>query len=267
MGSRTKRLDKHSRGYITDNIRKDKEKGFSVGRNEYEQLNRSDYRSFIVPNGEPIATQNWSEVFSHVFSPLSPSDVREFLDKFTEFNIQAGHLKESSITLDQQTRVLDYVQRSQEFIQKLNNAYVDLLKTGLFTGPSPGEFYFSFDKGHDKMGLKPIFVDKETALRLRTFLADKPSASVNLEDWDIIEQYYSVSYPVFMAFLSRLAKQSPDELEVTRVKIQLLEPQGPIITFSVHELTRVRTKDGPRLFTGEELKEFLSKDSKSTRRD
>jgi hypothetical protein len=265
IGSRIKRLDKHSRSYIADNIRKDNERGFSIGRNEFEQLNRSDYKSFIVPDGEPVARQNWSEVFSHVFSPLSSIDVKDFLDKFAEFNIQVSHSKESSITLEQQARVFDYIQRSQEFIRKLNNAYVNLLRTGLLTGSNPGEFYFSFNKGHDKMGLKPIFVDKETALRLSKLLADKSSVQVNLEDWDHIEQYYSVSYPVFMAFLARLAQQSPEDLEVTKVKIQLLEPQGPIITFSVHELTQVRTKTGTRLFTREELREFLRKDSKSTK--
>ncbi len=263
MGSRIKRLDKHSRSYIADNIRKDKEKGFSVGRNEFEQLNRSDYKSFIVPDGEPISRQNWSEVFSYVFSPLSPTEVKDFMDKFAEFNVQVSHSKGSSITFEQQARVFDFIRRSQDFIGKLNNAYVSLLKTGLFTGSSPGEFYFSFDKGRDKIGLKPIFVDKQTALRLSKLLADKSAVQVNLEDWDHIEQYYSVTYPVFMAFLARLAQQSPEELEVTKVNIQLLEPQGPIITFSVHELTRVRTKTGTRLFTREELREFLRKDSKT----
>jgi hypothetical protein len=142
---------------------------------------------------------------------------------------------------------------------------VKLLRAGLFRGQHTGEFYFSFNKAEDKVGLKPIFVDKQTAGRLRTFLADKPVVQINLEDWNHLEQYYSVPYPIFMAFLARLTQQSPDELEVTRVKIQLSEIQGPIITFSVQELTHIKTKEGPKLFTKEELREFLSRDRKPPR--
>jgi len=258
MNSRMKRLDKNSRKYINDNIAKAKERGFSIGRNEFEQLNRTDYKSFMVPDGEPIASQNWKEVFSKVFAPLSETDVKDFLNKFADFNIQVGHLKESSITVEQQTRVLDYIHRSHEFVRKLNDAYLTLLTTGLSKGSSVGELYLSFNRGLDKAGLKPIFVDSQTAMRLGSILSEKPSVEIDTEDWSHIEQYYSVSYPIFMAFISRLTQQSSEELSLTKVKIQLGEAHGPIITFSVHRLTAIKTKAGPRLFTEDELKEFLA---------
>jgi len=61
--SRLARVDKNTRQYILDNVSKDAAKDFSIAKNEFENANRTDYKHFMIPGGEPIGSENWSEVF------------------------------------------------------------------------------------------------------------------------------------------------------------------------------------------------------------
>jgi hypothetical protein len=240
------------------NIAKDAERDFSIASNEFEQANRSDYKSFILPAGEGIGSQNWSEVFQNVFYPMSELEVRDFFERFSDINIRIGHMKEGSITAEQQTRVFDYVRRSQEIVQRLNRAYRKILEKGLYHGREASELYFSFCNFKDRLGLKPIFLDAQTVVRLSEELSSKSEFDVNLEDWHQIEQYYAVSYPMFVAFLSRSIRQSEDDLLKTRLKIEIKETRGCIVHLRVQKLTPIVTENGAKLLNEDELKQYLA---------
>jgi hypothetical protein len=258
MGTRLARVDKNTRKYILNNMSKDKELDFSVARNEFEHSNRSDYRQFIIPPGpEGIGSQNWSEVFSHVFSPLSEVDVVDWLDKFTDINIRIGHMKEGSITFEQQSRIFDYIRKSIEVIQKFNRAYCALMESGIYTGSDRGELFFSYCRLKDKQGLKPVFVNGQTASRLLSRLTSNATLEVNLEDWYHIEQYYSEPYPVFFAFLSRLIRQNTDDLLKTGLRLAIRQKRGCVVILSASRVRPIQTRDGLKLLSEEEMQEYL----------
>lgn len=255
--SRLNRLDRNTREYVLRNIAKDTERDFSIATNEFEQVNRSDYKSFILPAGEGIGSQNWSEVFCRVFYPMSELEVRDFFERFCDINIQVGHMKEGSITAEQQTRIFDYVRRSQEIVQRLNRTYRNILEKCLYHGRDGSELYISFFNFKDRLGLKPILLDAQTVVRLSEQFSSKPEFTVDLEDWHQIEQYYAVSYPVFVAFLSRSIRQTQDDLLKTKLKVEIKGVRGCVISLRIQTLTPIETENGTKLLNNEELKRYL----------
>lgn len=257
--SRLRCVDDKTRTYILENISKDADKGFAVPKNEFEQLNRNHYKGIILPSGGSIASQNWSEVFSHVFSPLTVLDVEDFLNKFADISIRIGHMKEGSIRAQQQERIFDFARRSQEIVQTLNRAYCTLVRTGIYRGTEKGELYFSFSGLKDKTHLKPIIVSSETAQRLDEKLSMKTEMEVDLEDWEHIEHYYGVEYPVLVGCLARSITQTPHELARTKRRVMIRGAMGCIITLSIERLMLIQTKEGPKLLSDEELPEYLGR--------
>jgi len=262
---------------VLNNLNRDREDGFAVGENEFEHLNRKSYQFFLVPGekAEPIANQNWSEVFEPVFSPMSEVDVADFLDKFAKFDIRTGHDKEESIGPEQQSYVSHYVQRALEVLVKFNRTYLRLLQptikvvnvhgtdervvhSRIFRGQRPGEFYFSFYRLRDRELLKPIVVDSDTANRLSDLLCEKKRTDVDLENWRHIEEYYGIPYRVLFAFLSSCMNPETNDLP-EKMKLTVLQTRGSRLSLLAERMTTIRTKDGDKRLTGDELKDYLEK--------
>jgi len=272
--SRMRRLGKVTRTEVLNNLNRDREDGFAVGENEFEHLNRKSYQFFLVPGekAEPIANQNWSEVFEPVFSPMSEVDVADFLDKFAKFDIRTGHGKEESIGPEQQSYVSHYVQRALEVLVKFNRTYLRLLQptikvlgtdervvhSRIFRGQRPGEFYFSFYRLRDRELLKAIVVDSDMANRLSDLLCEKKRTDLDLENWRHIEEYYGISYRVLFAFLSSLMNPETNDLS-EKMKLTVLQTRGSRLSLLAERTTTIRTKDGDKRLTGDELKDYLAK--------
>lgn len=184
-------------------------------------------------------------------------DVSDFLNKFADINIRVGHMKEGSITFEQQSRIYDYVRKSIEIVQKLNRAYCYLVETGVYPGPGKGELFFSFCQLKDRQGLKPIFVDTQTATRLLDRLTSKKYIEISLEDWYHIEQYFSSQYPVFLGVIARLIRQNDEEMLRTLHRIRIQHNNGCVISLSASQVKPVRTKQGLRFFSDEEVQQYL----------
>jgi hypothetical protein len=230
---------------VTNRIAADREAGFAESTNEFSHLNRADYGAFLVPGGnnEPVANQNWNEIFSAVFQPrMSDVEVRDFLAKFAAIDMRTSHDKPDSIGTDQQGFVSYYFQRAIDVLIAINAAYVKLVTPKVITydregkqetvvlsrlyGQSPSELYFSFCRLNDRDALKPISVDSDTAARLTETFHTAKEFEVNLEDWRYVEQRYGVPYRVFIVFLSLCMSRSAMRLSIPTLKLALLETRG-----------------------------------------
>jgi hypothetical protein len=274
-GLRMRRLGKISHKEVLDNMNRDQQDGFAVGENEFEHLNRKSYRLFLVPGNqsEPIANQNWSEVFEPVFYSMSKEDVADFFDKFAKVDIRTDHGKEESIGPEQQSYISHYVQRALEILVKLNRTYLRLIQpttivssdhgtdrtvvhSRIYRGQVPNEFYFSFYKFRDRDFLKPIIVDLDTANRLSDLLCEKKRIDVDLENWRFIEEYYGIPYRVFFAFLSACLNPETSDLS-EQMRLTVVQTRGSRVSLSAERVVRIRTKDGQRLVPNGELKNYL----------
>ena len=240
--NRLSRIDASSRTYILNNITKMQLKGFKVSRNEFEQLNRGNFKNFIIGSFDRnVGKTNWKEVFSHIFYPVSENKLKEFLSTFAEINIIVSHKKLGTISSENQTLILNYVLSSIDFIRKINCAYHNLLEKGFFIEDLDDhvDFRFSFNNLDDKAKLQPIIVSINNAKRVLDSLKRQGDNYIlDLEDRVLIESYYSISYREFYAILSRLLHQTKPEMKQTGLKLEILRINGTSITFSLIRIKR-----------------------------
>ena len=100
-------------------------------------------------------------------------------------------------------------------------------------------------------------MEPETASRLEEKLSGKTQLEVDLEEWEHIEQYYGVTYPVFIACLSRSINQTRDELLKTKRRVTIRETKGSLLSLSIDRLAVIKTRDGPKILSEGELPKYL----------
>ena len=238
--ARLGRLDKTTREYIIQNISKDKERGLGLAKNEFEQVNRGNYKNFIIGcYDKEVGRRNWMQIFERVFAPLNESEIKSFLDMLAEFNITSSHVKEGAFGAEQQTRIFNYVLRSIDVVRKMNEAYLTLIEKGLYfveTQSGTHPLLFSLNELKDKDCLSPIFVKRSNADRIVEQLSRQPSISVDLEDTQFIESYFSVAYREFMATLARLVIQTPMEAKKTGIRLEIENSQGSKVSIRITKM-------------------------------
>jgi hypothetical protein len=242
--SRVKHLDKGTREYILGNIEKDRTRDLGISRNEFEQLNRGNFKNFMIgAYNKDIGLDNWRNIFQFVFSPMSENDVRDFLDTMADFNIATSHAKKSAFGGEQQARIFNYMSKSIEIIRKMNESYSSLVRKGLYTieqpfGSTP-RIVFSFCNLADGKSLCPINVKPSNAARIGEHFIRQQNISVDLEDSFFIESNYGVDYREFIAILNRIINQNQAEQRKTGLFATILSIKGSIINLKVERVKLV----------------------------
>ena len=239
--ARLSHLDKTTKQYILQNIRKDQEKGLGVSKNEFEQVNRGNYKNFMISSYDRgVGRHNWIHVFRQVFSPLTENDLKDFLDTFAEFNIATSHVKQSALGAEQQTRIMNYILRAIDITKKINQTYVALIEKYLYVvethGPTLFQLFFSLNNLEDKDSLTPILVKPTNANRIADQLLRQSSVSIDLEDTQFIESYFSISYREFMAILARTIMQLPIEAKKTGLRVTIAGSRGSVVALNITKM-------------------------------
>jgi len=235
--ARLSRLDKATREYILQNAKKDQVKGLGSSKNEFEQVNRGNYKNFMISSYDrEVGRRNWTQVFKQVFAPLAENDIKNFLDMLAEFNIATSHVKQGAFGAEQQTRIFNYVLKSIDAVRKMNDAYRRLVETGLHVVEEPIEqrkFYFSLLDLEDKDSLTPAFAKDTNAKRIVAQLLSQDQLAIDLEDSQFIESLFSIAYREFMTILARLIIQTPMEAKKTGIRVEIVNSRGCIVMLSV----------------------------------
>jgi len=220
--NRLNHLDSTSANYIRENLTKDREKGYSISNNEFEQINRGNYKNFMIGTfDKTTGKQNWERIFKNAFSPMPEIELKYFLDIFAELDLVSTHLKEGSITGAQQNKIYSYVIKSIEIVKKMNSAYQLLVQKGLHSTYTSGQlkhaYYFSFDNFKDKDTLSPIYIKVPDAERItEQIIREKPVLIIDLEDTQAIESRYAITYREFIAMIAILMRNSQQNTSVIK---------------------------------------------------
>lgn len=237
--NRLKNLDSSTREYIIQNIRKDQERGFGISQNEFEQVNRGNYKNFIIGSyGSAIGKQNWAHVFRSALSPMSEIELKQFLDVFAELDIATTHFKESAINAEQQSGIHSYVLGVLEITRIINSSYQKIIEKCLYVIETGGQpkfaYYFSFDELKDKDRLLPTFIKQSSADRVcEQLLREKPLVTIDLEDSQAIESRYSISYREFVVIISRLINQTQFQSRQSGLSFKIEKNSGSSLTFLI----------------------------------
>ena len=224
---RKKMLDKDSRKYILANIGKEQTKGFSIPRNEFQQLNRAQYRNLMTGvHGSPEGRRNWNCIFSAVFPQWSEKDLDNYLKMFAEINIKVAHLKDDSIDPAHQDYVYDFMQKSMRFMMNLNKTYLKLLTPNCFRFEQPSNAFMSLNHFRDSQTLTVILLKKEDAKRIEEVFLGKDKLKIPLDDQEYIEGFIGLNYRKVYAILAFLLTQSDEQQKKTRLKLEILKSRA-----------------------------------------
>lgn len=240
QSNRFNRLDKETKSQIILNSQKEKAKGGIPSKNEFEQLNRGNYKNFVIGSyNKDVGAKNWKQLFKQVFIPINETEVKSFLDAFADFNIATSHSKEDTLEAVQPSNLFNYVLRSIDFVKKMNEAYVKIIEKGLYMVESNLEtrrFFFSLVELEDKNDLAPSFVKKTEARRVVEQLLSSKEFSIDLEDREYIESYFCIEYKVFVTILARLLKQTPKEANRTGIRVEIVSSKGSIVNLRLTKM-------------------------------
>jgi hypothetical protein len=218
--NRIKWLDSDSKKYIESNAQKDVSTGFSRSRNEFQQLNRGQYKNIMTGiGGKSEGRRNWNCIFSSVFTMWSEKDLNDYLDLFAELNIRVGHGKDDSIGIAEQDYVYDFMQKSTRFLMNINQAYLKLLTTECFKCAINASF--SLSGFRDSEALVPIEFLKDDLQRVIETIEKKDYVKIPLDDQEYVEGVFGTSYRKVYAILALLRQGMEDKSARTKLKLEV----------------------------------------------
>jgi hypothetical protein len=238
---RLKHLDSESRKYVIENIKEASEKNLPTGDNEFEQLNRGNYKNFIIGiYNKQEGKRNWESLFKYVFAPMTEIELKEFLSDFSEFNISTTHKKHGSITAEIQSKIYAYILHSIHFVQLINKAYLKLIQEGLVvvdTKSTPRyAHYFCLGRNDARTDYSAIYINVSDAERINGIIEKKSIFSFDASDADFIESSFYVPYQIFIAYVARMLNQSAEERAASKRAMALRRAQGSIIEMETMSL-------------------------------
>jgi len=227
---------------IKEYIEKDPRTYKSISFNEFENLNRGQYKKLFMecPNLKKA-------IFEHVLGNNYTSEFKAFFASFCDYNHLTSHLKMDSVQPQDQSRIYNYIIHSADFMKRINIAYLKMLHDYFYIkDDTPAEMvlYFSLRgiKGEqpskkvlkledkilaDTSDIKPIIIDKSEMERVWTGLKNIARTGkyyLDLEDYNLIERLFTVEYRKFISILAYYIwteKTSIDEKFGTGLTIQL----------------------------------------------
>jgi hypothetical protein len=189
---------------------------------EFSLLSLEQLCDVITDEGGNAESQNWEHVFSHIFQPLTRDEISRYV-------LNLGSLRKAFIESKEQTisRTLDLresVLKAVELTQHCNAAFGELLKNGVFpvTSEARTTLYLSFDGLRDKSILGGI---EFSPAILQSMLARLSSGPLRLTDQEFIQEYFSMDYRVFFAYLGLVTSGSGETFGIS-TRFTIDSPQG-----------------------------------------
>jgi hypothetical protein len=224
---RIKWLDVNSRKYVLKNIKEEQSKGFSVSRNEFQQLNRAQYKNLMTgEHGSPEGRRNWNCIFSSVFRHWSEKDLDAYLNTFADINVKVSHMKGNSLGTLEQDYIYDFMQKSMRFMMDINQAYSRLLTGDCFKYHPPTNACLSLNKFNDSQTLTPIGFSKDDALQIKDWFLGKDKLKIPLDDQEYVEGITGLNYRKAYALLALLLTQTEEQQKKTKMKLEILNSKG-----------------------------------------
>jgi hypothetical protein len=225
--NRIKFLDSDSRKYINKNIQENTSKGFSVPRNEFQQLNRGQYKNLITGvHGISEGRRNWNYIFSHVFK-WTEQELDSYLDMFAEINIKVSHINiEDSIRASEQDYVYNFIQKSMRFMMDINNAYLKLLKPDCVELTNPSDSRFSLSNFKDHETLIPIELTEKDIERFIEAFESKNLLKIPLDDQEYMEGVIGLQYRKIYGLIALLTAGKEDPVKAIKLNLKLISKQG-----------------------------------------
>ena len=235
---RKKWLDKDTKSYIEKNVQKDISAGFSPSRNEFQQLNRGQYRNIMTGiQGSSEGRRNWNCIFSAVFNRWSEKDLDDYLDTFAEFNIRVDHAKGDSIGIAEQDYVYDFMQKSTRFLTNINQVYLRLLTSECFRYTTSS--CFSLNHFEDSESVTPIEFLKDEMQRVIEVLQEKNRLKIPLDNQEYVEGFFGLEYRKVYALLALLHQGTEDQSTKTKFRLQLVGPRSSEIRVNLSKMSWV----------------------------
>lgn len=223
--NRMKWVDKESRRYIEKNIRKDMGMSFPISLNEFQNLNRAQYKNLMTGiDGSSVGRRNWRCIFSTIFRRWKERDLYNYLSIFAEINIRISHLKDEPFEPSEQDYVYDFMQKSTRFLMSANKVYRELIGSKFFNYDSEkATFSLCYFKYEDNA--VPIIITEEYKERIIETFKDKTIVRLSLNDQEYVEGFFGLKYRLVFALLALLyqgldnpADKSKYTLQIIRVK-------------------------------------------------
>jgi hypothetical protein len=224
---RMKWVDKDSKKYILKNINKEQSGGFSISRNEFQQLNRAQYKNLMTgEHGSPEGRRSWNCIFSNVFRQWSEKDLDFYLDTFADINVKVSHMKADSMGVPEQDYVYSFMLRSMRFMMDINQAYLRLLTKDCLRYSPPTNACLSLNKFNDDQTLTLINLTKSEAEQIKEGLQGKDKLRIRLDDQEYVEGIVGLSYRKAYALLALLLNQTEEQKKITKMWLEILNSKG-----------------------------------------
>jgi hypothetical protein len=234
---RLKWVDKDSRTYILKNINRDKSGGLSVSKNEFQQLNRAQYKNLMTgEHGNPEGRRNWNCIFKNVFRQWTEKELDSYLDTFANINVKVSHMKADSLDVSEQESVYRFMLGSMRFTMDINQAYVRLLTKDCFKYSPPTSACLSLNKFNDEQTLKAVGFSKSEAEQIKEGLQGKDKLKIRLDDQEYVEGIIGLNYRKAYALLALLLNQTEEQKQTTRMWLEILNSKGCEIYVRLNQL-------------------------------
>lgn len=226
-------LDSETRNYIIKNKQKDITSGFSVSQNEFQQLNRGQYKNILTgEKGISEGKRNWNHIFSKVFKNWSEKDLYAYLDIFADFNKKISHLKEESISNSEQDLVYAFMQKTTRFFININKCYLDLIRNNYFVYKEE-KVIFSLNSYNDKNIVNPINIDLEEIRKIIQIISDKGILRLPLDDQEYVEGFFELDYRKVISIFAILINGLDVESNGIKTKLDIIDFKGNEIKIQI----------------------------------
>lgn len=232
--NRVKWLDKESRDYIATNAKKDHDLGFRVSKNEFQQLNRSQYKNIMTGlGGRSEGRRNWNCIFKCVFPRWFETDVFNYLSNLADINIRSSHFKFDTLDQEEQDYLFDFMQKSKRFLIYLNTIYNRLL-TGDYFKFSEGIAQFSLCSFKVNDGSIDIELKTDDIQRVINLLKARGPVRLPFDDQEYVEGLFEgLAYRKVYATLALLVRGISDPTDNTRYSLEIIDSKGPGILMNL----------------------------------
>ena len=234
--NRMKWIDKESRRYIEQNIHKDMSKSFPISLNEFQNLNRSQYKNLMTGiDGSSMGRRNWKHIFSTIFLRWTERDLYNYLSMFAEINIKISHLKDEPFAPSEQDYVYDFMQKSTRFMMSTNRVYGELIGSKFFKCDSEtASFSLCYFKYDDNT--VPIIITDENKKRIIETFKDKTIVRLSLDDQEYVEGFFGLKYRLVFALLARLHQGMENPADNLKYTLQIMRLKASEIRMALSKI-------------------------------
>ena len=225
---RVKMLDKGSRHYISQNVQKDFSSNLPALWNEFQNLNRGQYKNVMTGLGSPEGRRNWNNIFSTVFPRRSEREIYNYLHQFADINIRVSHLKSGQFAPSEQAYLFDFIQKTTWFMMDTNKIYEKLIMGNYFKCENNSAL-FSLCSFKFEDNALPIEITDDDVKGIIELFNNKTIIRLSLDDQEYVEGYFGIKYRIVFALLSLLKKSVNHPSAKETYRLEASQFKGPEI--------------------------------------